>query len=176
MLSTVHRVKGLEWPTVVVHHADGDQFPHRLAEDGEEERRLFHVALTRAIDEVVVVIGQQPSPFVAELITEPPPHGAEPIVAAASRPVVSSRSTAPAAPAQTLDAAATDRFERLRSLRRELAKGKPAYTVFDDKTLRAIAAAAPMSLGELAAIRGVGPAKLDLYGGAVLAVVEDSLR
>ena len=39
VLATVHRVKGLEWPAVVVHHADGDQFPHRLADDGEEERR-----------------------------------------------------------------------------------------------------------------------------------------
>ncbi len=176
VLATVHRVKGLEWPVVVVHHADADQFPHRLAEDGEEERRLFHVALTRAIDEVVVVIGRQPSPFVAELITEPPPHGAEPLVPVVSRPMVSSRAARAAGPEQTLDAAATDRFERLRSLRRELAKGKPAYTVFDDKTLRAIAAVAPTSLAELAAIRGVGPAKLDLYGGAVLAVVEDSLR
>ena len=45
VLATVHRVKGLEWPMVVVHHADADQFPHRLADDGEEERRLFHVAL-----------------------------------------------------------------------------------------------------------------------------------
>ena len=43
-LATVHRVKGQEWPIVVVHHADADQFPHRLAEDVEEERRLFHVA------------------------------------------------------------------------------------------------------------------------------------
>ena len=47
-LATVHRVKGQEWPVVVVHHAEADQFPHRLAEDVEEERRVFHVAITRA--------------------------------------------------------------------------------------------------------------------------------
>jgi DNA helicase-2/ATP-dependent DNA helicase PcrA len=180
VLATVHRVKGLEWPAVVVHHADGDQFPHRLADDGEEERRLFHVALTRAIEHVTVVIGEHPSPFVAELITEPPVQPMAPAtldqldrLRGASR-----QATTPAKrdspPAQELDATGTALFERLRALRRELAKGKPAYTVFDDKTLRAIAAAAPSSLRELAAIRGVGPAKLDLYGAAVLAVVEDA--
>ena len=45
-LATVHRVKGKEWPVVIVHHADADQFPHRLATDVEEERRVFHVAIT----------------------------------------------------------------------------------------------------------------------------------
>lgn len=183
VLATVHRVKGLEWPQVVVHHADGDQFPHRLADDGEEERRLFHVALTRAIGQVTVVVGKHPSPFVAELITEPPeremaPATLDPLerLRAGTRPGSPAAGTAKreASSAPQLDATATALFERLRALRRELAKGKPAYTVFDDKTLRAIAAAAPGSLRELAAIRGVGPAKLDLYGGAVLAVVEDA--
>jgi DNA helicase-2/ATP-dependent DNA helicase PcrA len=181
VLATVHRVKGLEWPAVIVHHADGDQFPHRLADDGEEERRLFHVALTRAIEQVTVVIGEHPSPFVAELITEPPER---PMAPATLDPLDrlrggSRQSAAPSAkrdgpPVQELDPAGTELFERLRAMRRELAKGKPAYTVFDDKTLRAIAAAAPTTLRDLAAIRGVGPAKLDLYGGAVLAIVEDA--
>ena len=71
-LATVHRVKGQEWPIVVVHQADADQFPHRLADDVEEERRLFHVAITRARSHVTIVSGVQPSPFVAELVTEPP--------------------------------------------------------------------------------------------------------
>ncbi len=47
VMATIHRVKGQEWPHVVVHLADIDQFPHRLADDVEEERRLFHVAITR---------------------------------------------------------------------------------------------------------------------------------
>jgi DNA helicase-2/ATP-dependent DNA helicase PcrA len=179
VLATVHRVKGLEWPSVIIHHADGDQFPHRLADDGEEERRLFHVALTRAIDDVLVVIGEHPSPFVAELITEPPAIPAGTVLPGnTDRLRPNARSTAGAkrtdAAPQELDPVATAAFERLRTLRRELAKGKPAYTVFDDKTLRAIAAAAPASMAELAAIRGVGPAKLELYGGAVLAVIEDA--
>ncbi|MGD9705067.1 MAG: ATP-dependent DNA helicase UvrD2 [Acidimicrobiia bacterium] len=71
-LATVHRVKGQEWPVVVVHQADADQFPHRLADDVEEERRLFHVAITRAGSLVTIVSGVQTSPFVDELVTEPP--------------------------------------------------------------------------------------------------------
>ena len=71
VLATVHRVKGQEWPFVVVHLAAGDQFPHRLADDHEEERRLFHVAITRASRHVTIVAGDRPSPFVAELTTEP---------------------------------------------------------------------------------------------------------
>ena len=72
VLATVHRVKGQEWPVVVVHGAGADQFPHRLADDVEEERRLFHVAITRTSRQVTVVTGARPSRFVAELSTEPP--------------------------------------------------------------------------------------------------------
>jgi superfamily I DNA/RNA helicase len=56
-ISTVHRAKGLEWPTVFV-SAPAGTFPHaRSADDArrmEEERRLFYVAVTRAKDTLVV--------------------------------------------------------------------------------------------------------------------------
>jgi hypothetical protein len=67
-LSTVHRVKGMEWPTVVVFAANQGLFPHRLADDEEEERRVFHVAITRCQRAVHVVCDRsRPSPFVDEL-------------------------------------------------------------------------------------------------------------
>ena len=72
VLATVHRVKGQEWPHVIVHLADADQFPHRLADDVEEERRLLHVAITRARRHATIVTSRRPSPFIAELTTEPP--------------------------------------------------------------------------------------------------------
>jgi ATP-dependent DNA helicase RecQ len=50
-------------------------------------------------------------------------------------------------------------------------QGKPAYVVFDNKTLVAIAAARPRSLGELAEVTGVGPAKLERYGEHVVDLV-----
>ncbi len=67
-LSTVHRVKGMEWDRVIVFGADLGLFPHSLAEDREEERRVFHVAITRCREQVVVLADQsQPSPFLDEL-------------------------------------------------------------------------------------------------------------
>lgn len=67
-LSTVHRVKGREWPHVIVLGADEGVFPHRLAGDIEEERRVFHVAITRCrTDAVVIASSRNPSRFCAEL-------------------------------------------------------------------------------------------------------------
>jgi superfamily II DNA helicase RecQ len=64
--------------------------------------------------------------------------------------------------------------QRLREWRLERAKADnvPPYVVFHDAVLHAIADARPASLGELAQISGVGPAKLERYGAEVLAVVE----
>ncbi len=174
VLATVHRVKGQEWPLVVVHHADADQFPHRLADDEEEERRLFHVAITRASGDVLVVPSEHPSPFILECSTEPP---ARRVPAQRTPP---GRSATPATPSRADASKAGDGltpeqaalFEELRSLRRHLAAGKPAYTVLPDTALHAIAVAHPSSLDELAAIRGVGPSKLAQYGAALLAAVE----
>ena len=51
-LSTIHQAKGLEWTCVFVLWLCDGRFPHvqalRSPEDEEEERRLFHVAVTRA--------------------------------------------------------------------------------------------------------------------------------
>ncbi|HEX3948136.1 MAG TPA: ATP-dependent helicase, partial [Acidimicrobiales bacterium] len=68
LLSTVHRIKGREWDRVVVFGASAGQFPHRLSDDEEGERRVFHVALTRGRQQVVVMAAEEaPSIFVAEL-------------------------------------------------------------------------------------------------------------
>jgi len=63
-----------------------------------------------------------------------------------------------------------DLFQALRTLRQELAKaqGVPAYLVFGDRVLLEMAERKPQSLGELLAIPGVGPAKLERYGEAFL--------
>ena len=64
-------------------------------------------------------------------------------------------------------------FERLRTWRAAAAKehGVPAYVVFHDGTLRAIAAARPSSLDELAGISGVGEKKLERYGAELIRLV-----
>ncbi len=49
-LMTVHRSKGLEWDHVFLIGCNEGVFPHALAEDPEEELRLFYVAVTRPRD------------------------------------------------------------------------------------------------------------------------------
>jgi superfamily II DNA helicase RecQ len=70
-----------------------------------------------------------------------------------------------------LSESAVRAFDLLRSFRERARQGKPAYTVFDDKTLAAIASALPADLNELARVKGVGPSKLEQYGDDVLGVV-----
>ncbi len=82
-LATVHRVKGREWPHVVLHDVRDGLFPHRLAEDVEEERRVFHVGLTRALVSLQIVAGVPASPFLTEC-SRPRPAGAG-VVAASPR-------------------------------------------------------------------------------------------
>jgi DNA helicase II / ATP-dependent DNA helicase PcrA len=68
LLSTIHKIKGREWEHVIVYGASQGLLPHRLSDDEEGERRVFHVALTRAIRQVVVLADAEDcSPFVAEL-------------------------------------------------------------------------------------------------------------
>ncbi len=78
-LSTAHQSKGLEWRVVVVIWLAEGRFPGPRAEDEEEERRLFYVAVTRARDRLYLVhpllardrhrvdVIVQPSRFLAEL-------------------------------------------------------------------------------------------------------------
>ena len=64
-------------------------------------------------------------------------------------------------------------FERLRAWRKEVANasGLPAFVVFTDATLTAIAEREPTDLQGLRAISGVGARKLSLYGQDVLAIL-----
>jgi DNA helicase-2/ATP-dependent DNA helicase PcrA len=179
LLATVHRVKGQEWPHVIVHLADEGQFPHRLADDVAEERRLFHVAITRTSGSVTVVsTAGQPSPFLAELASPPTAAELQPARRIASGTPPSPRTAAASkhtVATAALDGADAVLFEALRGLRDRLRNGKPAYTVFDNATLTAIATVKPTSLQTLARIKGIGPAKLEQYGEAVLAVVAEHL-
>ncbi|WP_166140360.1 DNA helicase RecQ [Nocardioides ochotonae] len=71
-----------------------------------------------------------------------------------------------------LDAAGEQLFEQLRAWRAATAKeaGLPAYVVFHDATLRQIAAVRPTVREQLAGISGLGAAKLEKYGEALLGV------
>ncbi|MEO7917677.1 MAG: HRDC domain-containing protein, partial [Dokdonella sp.] len=64
-------------------------------------------------------------------------------------------------------------WQSLRSARARLAKeqGVPAYVIFHDATLLAMLRDQPQTREEMAAISGVGSAKLERYGEAFLAVM-----
>jgi ATP-dependent DNA helicase RecQ len=66
-------------------------------------------------------------------------------------------------------------FEALRTMRATLAReqGVPAYVIFHDATLRAIAERRPRDLGELGEVSGVGASKQQRYGERVLAVLRE---
>jgi len=183
-LSTVHRVKGREWDRVIVLGADEQSFPHRLASDVEEERRIFHVAVTRARCQAVILADEAaPSPFCAELLGGKPARPATD--RRHSRLIVNGRAAGrtgrvgrPAARPTAAAPSDTPAALALRAWRRETAARDqvPAYVVFSDAHLDAIAAARPTSLVQLAQCRGVGPAKLDRYGDEVLAVLDQALH
>jgi DNA helicase-2/ATP-dependent DNA helicase PcrA len=83
ILSTIHQAKGLEWPVVFIPWLADGRFPSDMCintpEEIEEERRVFHVAVTRAKDELYLVMPQmqrgqgrrfimmKPSRFLTEL-------------------------------------------------------------------------------------------------------------
>ncbi len=72
-----------------------------------------------------------------------------------------------------LDTVAQHRYEALRQWRAEVARthNLPAYVIFHDATLAAIAQRAPRSLDDLQGISGIGARKLEAYGDEVLRVV-----
>jgi len=183
-LSTVHRVKGREWPRVVVTGVTAGLLPHRLAADEEEERRILHVAITRARD-AVVVLGDEsrPSPFLGELTGVAPVRPAEPPGRHAPGPSTDGRADrrrregGRAAPGEGLTGEDAVREEALRGWRRERSRsdGVPAYVVASDATLRAIVQRAPTTSAELATVAGIGPAKLTRYGPDILALLAEPI-
>lgn len=171
-LSTVHRVKGMEWERVLVFGVDDGLMPHALAAEAdlEEERRVLHVAVTRARRRVVLAADSaRPSPFLAELRGERSRAPTVPPASAAPLPAAVTPSEGEARPVDP------ELFEKLKAWRLEKARERkvPPYVVFHDRTLEAMAASHPRNELELLDISGVGPKKLDDYGEELLELVED---
>ncbi|CAN5677359.1 hypothetical protein BH23GEM6_BH23GEM6_10700 [soil metagenome] len=64
-------------------------------------------------------------------------------------------------------------YEALRVLRGNLAReaGLPAFCIFTDRTLRELASRRPVTEEALLGVRGIGPARLEKYGGPFLSVL-----
>jgi DNA helicase-2/ATP-dependent DNA helicase PcrA len=150
-LLTLHRAKGLEFEAVFVVRVAEGELPIRRG-DPEEERRLLYVGLTRARRILSVTWAGKPSRFLRELG----------IGARIER-----------RPPEELPAA----YAALKAWRLERSKADdvPAYVVFHNATLEEIATRAPQTRADLAAVPGVGPAKLARYGDEVLALLVDAV-
>jgi len=87
----------------------------------------------------------------------------------------SAKASASKAPLE-LDAPGEQRYLALKAWRAEVARehNLPAYVIFHDATLAAIAQRAPQSREDLQGISGIGAKKLEAYGDEVLRVVAGS--
>jgi DNA helicase-2/ATP-dependent DNA helicase PcrA len=173
-LASMHAAKGLEWDVVfVVGLVDGVlPIAQSLSrpEAVDEERRLLYVAVTRAREQLTLSwsLARNPggrrsrprSRFLDGLAPDSGPT-APPVRRPAKRAKV------------VLEGEAGELFERLRAWRSQAAQSAsvPAYVVFTDATLQAIAESRPASLRELSGLPGIGARKLELYGEDVLAAV-----
>jgi len=180
-LATVHRVKGREWDRVAVYGASEGLLPHRLAESWEAERRVMHVAITRARHRCAVLAdAERPSPFLAEIRGEAEQAATKPALATGSLARSTARSRrAGESDGSPLDDAGPDAqaaAEALRAWRKARADGDgvPAYVVLSNRQLEGVAAAMPADERELLDCNGIGPAKLERYGEEILAIVAEA--
>ena len=153
-LLTLHGAKGLEFDAVFIPRVEEKELPIKLARtDAEiaEERRLLYVGMTRAKRHLALTWSRRPSRFLREL-------GIETV-----RPAGPDRAKESHDPLY-------DALKRWRH-KRASEDEQPAYIVFHNTTLAAIAARRPRDIHELGAVPGVGPAKLARYASEVLAVV-----
>ncbi|MFJ4026478.1 ATP-dependent DNA helicase UvrD2 [Paenarthrobacter sp. NPDC089989] len=202
-LASLHAAKGLEWDAVFLVGLSEGLMPISFAdspEDVDEERRLLYVGITRAREHLNLSwsaartpggrANRKPSRFLDGLRPDsvasanarsragaPRRKAAAPascrvcgsmLATGAERKVGRCNQCPPSYQEQT--------FEALRQWRREEAQSAdvPAYVVFTDATLTAIAEARPETLEQLAGLAGVGPSKLERYGEAVLEVLTES--
>lgn len=81
----------------------------------------------------------------------------------------------PAGVSEMVDTNTSRLFEELRALRKRLAdeEGKPAYIIFNDRTLMELAERRPLGPEEMLEVSGVGPVKFERYGAAFLEAIRD---
>jgi len=200
-LASLHAAKGLEWDAVFLVGLVEGVLPTTYARTPaaiEEERRLFYVGITRARQWLTLSYAsaraeggrsRRPSrflPMVSAAGGSGGPGRRETRDADGTRRrlivtpcrVCGANLTAPvdrklgrcATCPSTMD---EELYERLREWRTKVASAQsvPAYVVFTDLTLTAIAERRPATEAELTRISGIGAHKLARYGDAVLKLV-----
>ena len=159
-LMTYHRAKGLEFDAVFLPRLEEKELPTQARAHRRGDRRGAAPVLRRdhaGAASLALTWSRNASPFLAELGLDRRP------APASARP----------AKREAVTAADPELYGALAEWRKQRAKAEevPAYIVFHNAVLAAIADAKPRSIGELAEVAGVGPTKLERYGDEVLEVV-----
>ncbi|EEI15855.1 ATP-dependent DNA helicase UvrD2 [Corynebacterium lipophiloflavum] len=190
-LASLHAAKGLEWDAVFLVGLVENTLPisHAIkAGDAqvEEERRLFYVGITRAREHLSMSwsLARQEGGRKSRSRTRFL-DGIAPELDVEKSPDRLRRSRACRVCGNPLDTPAEkalgrhadcepeyneDAFLALKAWRLDVARdaGQPAYMVFSDATLLAIAETMPSTEAELLGISGVGPVKVEKFGHGVL--------
>jgi len=173
-LASLHAAKGLEWDAVFLAGLTDGTLPIIYAQSDEaieEERRLLYVGVTRARERLFLSWALARTPGARR--SRKPSRFLDGVLAGRGAPV-RDRSAARRGGGDRRGADSVDAddplFARLRTWRLATSREQsvPAYVVFSDATLQAIAARRPGSVAELAGVPGVGAVKLGRYGAAVL--------
>lgn len=200
-LTSLHAAKGLEWDAVFLVGLAEGTLPTMYAktpDQVEEERRLFYVGITRAREWLWMSYAGARSPggrarrasrFLPDI--DPGGGASRPVRVPVARKGPKERRAVTVfcricgagligGAERKLGRCATcpsdldeELLERLLAwrIRTAAAARVPAYVVFTDATLTALAERQPATTAALIDIAGIGPRKLSLYGPAVLALV-----
>ncbi len=198
-LATMHSAKGLEWDAVALAGVHEGTVPFVLATTADEiaeERRLLHVAVTRARSRLRISWsgnrgrGRRASRFLDGCLPAALGTGG----AGGGRGPLPSRAVAPCRVCGTPLASAADRklgrhetcassydealLAELKAWRQRAADEQhvPAFVVFTDATLTAIAEALPDTRADLLTIPGVGRRKAERYADDVLQILTGRSR
>jgi DNA helicase II / ATP-dependent DNA helicase PcrA len=196
-VATLHSAKGLEWEAVALLGMHDGSVPFLLATTPDqiaEERRLLYVGLTRARHHLRISWSRTRS---GGGNSRKPSRFLDPVLPASALDSASKlrgrgRGSLLAAHCRSCGRALNHSAERklgrhtgcpstfdertltlLKEWRRQEAAAQklPAYCVFTDATLVALAEARPASSEEMIKVAGVGPAKAEKYGDHVLAIL-----
>jgi len=201
-LASLHAAKGLEWDavflvglvdgTLPIQHADGDDAAV------EEERRLFYVGVTRARVHLRCSWAlsraaggrrsRRRSRFLYGLVPDAHPAARVPGTSVAGGPkrgkptcrvcgkaLTESSSTSLGRCAEHPSDVDVELLGALKTWRAQEARSRsvPAYVVFTDATLVALAEQRPADASGLVTIPGIGASKLDRYGTEVLELLRE---
>ncbi len=196
-LGTMHSAKGLEWDAVALCGMHEGSVPFVLAtapDELAEERRLLYVGITRARSRLRISwsttrngggSSRRPSRFLGGVLPASLTTGAESDGPRQRRSSLAAHCRSCGRPlsggverklGRHTDCPSTydeDTLALLKEWRKQEAaeQSLPAYCIFTDATLVALAETVPASNPELSRVPGIGAIKIDKYGDAVLKIL-----